>query len=103
MKKFVITHAEMGIYLGNYMGLGFWTLMDSADQPMAVVFDNKKDAYEHIRSWDERNNPYNYNLVSIEASGRYASIPALIDAGLKSLLGNMIADFLKYTDVDGSA
>lgn len=102
-KKIAITHPEMGVYLGCCMGLGFWTLLDSAAQPAAVVFDSIEQAHEHIETWDEGNDPSAYGFREVAADGHYATIPSLIAAGLAPLLGNMAADALKYADATGSA
>lgn len=95
----VITHPEMGVYVGHCLGLGFWTLLDSAGQPSATTFDNELDAREHIASWDENNDPNDYGFVLVESG----EIQALKDAGLSPLLGDMEADALRYTTPLGNA
>jgi hypothetical protein len=98
----VITHPEMGIYLGNCMGLGFWTLLDPIGQPEAVAFPDASDAAQHITSWDSHNNPAEYSFVTVQATD-YASIAALKAAGLADLLGDMEIDALRYAEPAGSA
>lgn len=61
----------MGVYVGNALGLGFWSKLDDADQDTAVTFDSVEDAKEHVCSWDENNNPNNYTCVSVDTDGRY--------------------------------
>jgi hypothetical protein len=101
--KIVITHPKMGIYLGNCLGLGFWTLLDPAGQPEAVVFDSVADARAHIASWESGNRPDDYGFHDVSATGRYATIPMLIEAGLSHLLGDMAADHLRSARPDGNA
>lgn len=85
----VIVHPEWGVYLGNAMGLGFWSLLDSAGQFAAAIFAGEAEAEEHIQSWDENNTPSAYRLVPVAASGRWASVMELRNAGLGSILGDM--------------
>jgi hypothetical protein len=90
--EIVITHPEMGIYLGNCLGLGFWTLIDPVGQPEATTFPDADTARTHIASWDENNDPTDYSFVEV-ASG---SILALKAAGLEPLMGDMVADAVRY-------
>ncbi|MFG1270597.1 hypothetical protein V5F40_21845, partial [Xanthobacter sp. DSM 14520] len=87
--KIVIVHLEWGVYIGNALGLGFWSMLDSAGQFVAVIFASEADAEAHIRSWDENNTPSAYRLVSVAAAGRWASLAELRAAGLGSCLGDM--------------
>lgn len=105
MRRFVITHPELGIYIGQWIGLGFWTLLDPAGQPAATTFESPEDALEFIRSWDTNEIPdgyYSFNPVEV-ASPPFATIAELKAAGLKSMLGNMEIDALRYGDVAGYA
>ncbi|RFC64755.1 hypothetical protein [Mesorhizobium denitrificans] len=88
-RKIVIIHPQMGVYLGHCLGLGFWTLLDPAGQSEAVVFDSVADARAHIASWENENRPDDYGFHEVAATGRYATIPMLIEAGLSHLLGTM--------------
>ncbi|WP_234053704.1 MULTISPECIES: hypothetical protein [unclassified Xanthobacter] len=88
-RQFVITHPEWGVYLGNCLGLGFWTLVDSAGQPAAVLFGSEAQAEAHIRSWDQNNDPADYTLHAVEAAGQWASAAELRAAGLGDMLGDM--------------
>lgn len=98
----VITHPEWGIYLGNAMGLGFWSLLDSADQPKAVTFPDEEMAIAHIRSWDNNNDPEDYSFV--EASkNEYATTADLKAAGLEEMLGDMDDNVLRAMTPAGYA
>ena len=44
MKAIVIFHEEMGVYLGNALGLGFWSMLDPAGQTSAVCFPDEDAA-----------------------------------------------------------
>lgn len=87
--RFVLTHPEMGVYLGNCLGLGFWTLLDTVGQPEAVTFPSIAEAEMHIRSWDQNNNPDVYQFVPVDCA-EYASIADLVKAGLGPVLGDML-------------
>lgn len=42
--KFIIRDKEHGIFLGYFLGLGFFSELDCAGQEYAVVFDSRTDA-----------------------------------------------------------
>lgn len=99
----VITHPSLGVYLGNCLGLGFWTLLDPVGQGEAVAFPNEAAARAHVASWDENNDPHAYAYVAAARPGAgYATIADLIAAGLGPLLGDMAADHLRYADPRGA-
>lgn len=50
--RFVLFHPEAGVYLGNAMGLGFWSLWDPVGQEVAVTFASEAEAMEHVATWD---------------------------------------------------
>ena len=98
----VITHPEMGVYLGSWIGLGFWSLLDPVGQQEAVTFPDETDASAHIASWDNENDPTAYSFVVVDAD-RSASIAVLKASGLTHLLGAMEEDALRYCEPAGHA
>lgn len=90
MLRWVIFHPEEGIYLGNCMGFGFFSLLDSVGQEQAVVFISNRQAKDHIRAWDTDNNPDNYKFIQLECDNDlYATIEELKEGGLAEYLGDM--------------
>lgn len=90
--KFVITEPELGIYVGNAMGLGFWSKLDTVGQDRVPVFDTREQAQEHINSWDGANedvHEYAFAEVDVSDDATYATVYELIDAGLEDLIGDM--------------
>lgn len=80
----VINHSERGIYLGNCMGMGFWSKLDPAGQDAAAVFPDAVEAKKHMAGWDG-GEPSGVTFVEVDAdmdSGRYASVAACTRAGL---------------------
>ena len=98
----VITHPEMGVYLGSCLGLGFWTLLDPVGQPLAATFADVDGATTHVASWDDNNDPAAYAFVEVDA-GLFASVTALEAAGLGHLLGDMEDDALLMCQPAGHA
>lgn len=83
VKRIVVTRKSWGIYLGNAMGMGFWTLMDCVGQDQAATFVSEAQAVEHVRSWEEENNPNDFSYHAVEcAADRYATAEELLLAGL---------------------
>jgi hypothetical protein len=92
MSSIVITHPTEGIYLGNCMGLGFWSMLDSVGQTHACTFESEPQAREHVSSWDNNNDPDGYSYQAVATDKTYATIPQLIAAGLENLLGDMVGN-----------
>jgi hypothetical protein len=89
MQRTIIAHAEHGIYLGNFMGLGFFSKLDAAGQPSAATFEDEGQARAHVVSWDSNNNPDGYIYRPVNAAADlYASVPELDAAGLSDLIGD---------------
>ena len=81
--RFVIHHPQMGIYLGNALGLGFWTKIDTVGQDSAVTFESTKQAEEHMATWDQ-GRPTEATIQQFCADkGYYASASACAAAGLE--------------------
>jgi hypothetical protein len=87
--RIVLTHPDMGVYLGNCLGLGFWTLLDTAGQQEAVTFPDIDTARAHIRSWEANADPAAYDFVPVDCID-YATIADLAKAGLGPMLGDML-------------
>lgn len=87
----VITSPEWGIYLGNFMGLGFWSMLDTAGQDCAVTFQNEEAARAHVARWEANGDPdaYGYAEVVPSSSDGYATVADLKEAGLAGYLGSM--------------
>lgn len=51
MKKIVIAHPDMGVFLGAMWGLGFWSNLDPVGQSAACAFDDEKAAREFVAKW----------------------------------------------------
>lgn len=81
--RYLLVHPEMGIYLGNCMGLGFWTKLDPAGQADAITFATESEAREHIKSWDEGPTKHEqFAFVPIRIQKRYATISECVAVGL---------------------
>jgi hypothetical protein len=78
--RFVIFTKQAGIYLGNAMGLGFWSLWDPVGQDHAVTFDDVDEAKAHIASWDQV--PPGIEYRPVECAGRYATLAECVASGL---------------------
>ena len=101
--KVVLVHKEFGIYLGNAMGLGFFSLMDCAGQDHACVFDNADQAREHVASWEGEHDQGDYRTVPVNTAGRWATIEELSAAGLEDLTWMMKDERLRNMPAAGRA
>lgn len=79
----VIVSPIDGIYIGNCMGLGFWTKIDPVGQPAVVTFSSVAEAEEHMSTWEcGRPDGISFHEV-VPDDGVYASIQACVHAGLE--------------------
>ena len=88
MKAVVIVEKELGIYLGGFWGLGFWSKLDPIGQPSATCFKDNADALDHIASWEPSEVKRDYTFHEVEVTERageaiYASIASCVQAGLE--------------------
>ena len=86
--EFVIYHPADGVYLGNCLGLGFWSNLDPVGQPAAATFASEKEVQEHIHSWEANPDYPQQTLpdlrivpVAVKESG-FATIEECMAAGL---------------------
>jgi hypothetical protein len=80
--RYAAYHEEMGVYLGEFLGLGFWTLLDPAGLPVAVTFKNPAEIRDYFtRAKDPLPD---IHAVPVQASiqGAYATVQDCIQAGL---------------------
>jgi hypothetical protein len=89
-KGIVITHDEMGIYLGNALGFAFWSLVESAEQDSACTFADEEQARKHTDKWQDSNDNSVYKYVEVfTADEFYATVAELTEAGMGDMLGDM--------------
>lgn len=78
----VLYTEEDGVYLGGFLGLGFWSKVDSAGQAAAVTFPTMEAAEAHIATW-ECGRPEGVRFVPVVPDcGEAASIASCVAAGL---------------------
>lgn len=91
MTGYVIYNDENGIFIGECLGMGFWSKLDPVGQPEAVAFENTTIAYEVIERFENYDKHYGfrneYKIVPVEITsshGRthYASIQSCVQSGL---------------------
>jgi hypothetical protein len=98
----VITHHEDGIYLGHALGLGFWSLLDTAGQSQAATFESERQAREHVASWVDHNDPDEFDYREVACANEfYATVQELKAAGLGEMLGEMELEHLRNTPAMG--
>lgn len=100
----VITHPERGIFVGNAMGFGLWSMWDAGNQTSVATFESEEQAREYVQSWLEGNDEAQYGYSSVEAVDEYsATMDELRAAGLEPLLGDMLVSELANTPAMGHA
>lgn len=77
----LITHPEMGVFLGACLGMGFWSKLDSAGQPSAVTFDNQDQAKDFLFTCVGDEYQGIVFVPVVPDQGDYASVEACVAAG----------------------
>ncbi|MFJ1470178.1 hypothetical protein [Massilia orientalis] len=80
---FVIYSEEEGVFIGECLGLGFWSKLDPVDQDCAVTFSSVDAAEAFMAGW-EGGRPVGATLVPVvpDRVDGSASIAACMRAGL---------------------
>jgi hypothetical protein len=83
----VIFSEENGVYLGECMGMGFWSKLDAVGQPSAVTFPSEQVARDYMAEWSSPA-PLDVRLVPVvvDEEPGYASAAACMRAGLPGWL-----------------
>lgn len=102
MKRIVIHSKEYGVYLGSYLGLGFWSKLDPVGQDAAITFPSRDSAAGWLAAWDTRIDDAEFAVVEVATDdvgfvtvetvtalvkpgdSVYASIAECVAAGLPS-------------------
>lgn len=81
----VIYSEELGVYLGAFLGMGFWSKLDSGGQDHAPTFPSQSEAAEFADSLGRPDNDLRFLNVTPD-EGSFASIQACVNVGLPSWL-----------------
>lgn len=100
--RVVIVHQEHGVFLGLFLGLAFYSRLDSAGQTMAPVFECEVQAQDFLKSWDE-NNGGHYFVPLCTTQDMAATVQELQSAGLGDMLGDMPIEELRTMAAMGNA
>jgi hypothetical protein len=89
----VVTHFQMGVFLGSCGGMDIWSKIDSFGMDAAFVFDSIEDAEDHFHALGGL--PQAAALVEVTADlqeGRFASMGACTQAGIESWVNEEILE-----------
>ena len=83
--RFVLNHPENGVYIGDFLGLGFWSNLETAGQDSAVTFNSEAEAMGHAETWPNPEDREGLQAIALDTDGqKYATIAQLEAAGLPS-------------------
>jgi hypothetical protein len=51
MEKWYIKHDELGLFVGEFIGLAMWTVTVGVEGSVPEHFNTKNDAEQYINSW----------------------------------------------------
>ncbi len=77
----ILFSKDQGVYLGSFIGLGFWSNLDSVGQVSAVTFKNESEAKRFVESW-ECEPPADLQYLSVKTVSEHsATIKECVEAG----------------------
>lgn len=81
---FLIVHPQLGIYIGKFLRLSFWSKYDHGGQSSAITFLTLETAKKHVSTIQliEIHKGIYFVEVKPDRGIRYASIDACAKAGL---------------------
>jgi hypothetical protein len=86
MNLCIITHPELGVFLGTFLGFGIWSKLDPMDQDAAVVFKSPEHAQQFTSSWSDQLSGLSYLPVVPDLPNGAASVAACVAAGAEGWL-----------------
>lgn len=81
MTRVVLYSEQWGVYLGDFLGFGFWTKIDGAGQDAAITFEDDAEAFRCADSWVSKPDDLETKQVECVAA-RYVTIDECEAAGL---------------------
>lgn len=85
MPRFILFSPTLGVYLGCFWGLGFWSELDPVGQDAASTFETREEAHHHASTWESPVN--DLTTLPVEADDRgWATVEACVLAGAKPWL-----------------
>jgi hypothetical protein len=86
----VITHPEYGIFVGECLGLAFWSKLDAVGQNTAAIFENELQAQAYIGDIKAPVEKNSFSFINMTTEDEFhASVPELRAAGLGELIGHL--------------
>lgn len=81
MSRYVLYSPTIGVFLGEAMGLGFWSGLDCAGQEQAVTFPSPEDLFAYVGTW-QRTDVADITAIELPIDRDYATEEDCIKAGL---------------------
>lgn len=108
--RVVIVHPSMGIFLGSFWGLGFWSELDTIGMVVPITFDDEADATDFMRQMALPVDECRFVPVDLppleglsETAAGHLAIEALKKAGLEEYLSDMPENLEKCLAVETAA
>lgn len=81
-QRVIMSHKQMGVYLGCCLGLGFWSKLDPAGQDAAWTFESIEQAKAGVATWDNPIPEDELMFTHVEVDGEFATMAQCVEAGL---------------------
>lgn len=86
----VIVHENDGIFVGQAMGLAFFTKLDAAGQATVATFLDEADARDFVSTWEPQVDGDAFTYAEVDVDRDFAEIHELCAAGLEDHIGLLL-------------
>lgn len=97
---YVINHETEGVFVGEGLGLCFFTNLDCAGQDRVCVFSTREKAESYVKDYlHTMSGAFSY--IEVKTDRPYATISDLIKADLREAAGKLAAEKLAREEPSG--
>lgn len=82
MTRYLLYSDDYGVYLGSFLGMGFWSKLDPVGQDEAITFESKELAIAFMQTWNSEAPNVQVVPIEIPKGNRYATIKQCMVIGL---------------------
>lgn len=82
MTRYVLYNDAAGIFLGDFLGFGYWSKWNTGGKTHAIVFPDEETAFVKFQKLDPQCAPTRCCTLLVECADTHATIEECVAAGL---------------------
>ena len=96
--KYLIICEKRGVFLGTYLRLGFFSLLDNFGSYKAPAFDSIKDAIDYAEEFMNIDKTQKFMYPSFSTKEKHISIIDIARSGYGQYAGDMMSNLPNYSE-----